>query len=61
MSNAAALITAIVAVLWVGLTFTAVLIVRNVLQARGRSLTKLDVGPSGVTMEFTEAKLDEAR
>ncbi len=60
MSNTATLINAIVAVLWVGLAFTAVLIVRNVLQARTGSLTKFGVGPSGVTMEFAEAKLDEA-
>jgi hypothetical protein len=60
VSNAATLINAIVAVLWVGLAFAAVLIVRNVLQARGGSLTRFGVGPSGVTMEFAEAKLDEA-
>lgn len=60
MSNATALINAIVAILWVGLAFTAVLILRNVLQARGGPLTKLGVGPSGVTMEFAEVKLDEA-
>jgi CheY-like chemotaxis protein len=60
MSNTAALINAIVAVLWVGLAFIAVLILRNVLQARTGSLTKFGVGPSGVTMEFAEAKLDEA-
>lgn len=60
MSNATALINAIVAVLWVGLAFIAVLILRNVLRARGGPLTKLGVGPSGVTMEFAEVKLDEA-
>ncbi len=60
MSNAAALINAIVAVLWVFLAFTAVLIVRDVLQARTGPLTKFGVGPSGVTMEFAEAKLNEA-
>jgi CheY-like chemotaxis protein len=60
VSNAATLINAIVAVLWVGLAFAAVLIVRNVLQVRGGSLTRFGVGPSEVTMEFAEAKLDEA-
>jgi hypothetical protein len=61
MSNAAALINAIVAVLWVALAFTATLIVWNLLQARRGHLRKLGVNPSRVTMEFTEAKLDEAR
>ena len=60
MSNATDLINAIVTVLWVGLAFIAVLILRNVLRARGGPLTKLGVGPSGVTMEFAEVKLDEA-
>jgi CheY-like chemotaxis protein len=60
MSNAADLIRAVVAVLWVGLAFAAILVLRNVLRTRGGSLTRLGLGPSGVTMEFAEAKLDEA-
>jgi CheY-like chemotaxis protein len=60
MSNAADLIRAVAAVLWVGLAFAAILVLRSVIRARGGSLTRLGLGPSGVTMEFAEAKLDEA-
>jgi hypothetical protein len=60
VSNAADLIKAIAALLWVGLAFTAVLVLRNVVRARGGSLTRLGFGLSGVTMEFAQAKLDEA-
>jgi len=60
LSNAADLIRAIAGVLWVGLALAAVLILRNVIRTRGDSLTRLGLGPSGVTMEFAETKLDEA-
>jgi len=60
LSNAADPIKAVAALAWVGLAFAAVLILRNVVRARGGSLTRLGVGPSGVTMEFAQAKLDEA-
>jgi CheY-like chemotaxis protein len=60
LSNAADLIRAVVGVLWVGLAAAAIVILRNVIRARGGSLTRLGLGPSGVTMEFAEAKLDEA-
>jgi CheY-like chemotaxis protein len=60
VSNGADLIKAVAALLWVGLAFAAVLVLRNVVRARGGSLTRLGVGPSGVTMEFAQAKLDEA-
>jgi CheY-like chemotaxis protein len=60
MSDAADLIRAVVGVLWVGLAFAAVLIVGRLVRARGGSLTRLGLGPSGVTMEFAQAKLDEA-
>ena len=36
------------------------LILRGILTANHRPLTKLGLGPSGVTIEFAEAKLDEA-
>jgi hypothetical protein len=60
LSNAADPIKAVAALAWVGLAFAAVLILRNVVRARRGSLTRLGVGPSGVTMEFAQAKLDEA-
>lgn len=60
MANVADLIRAVVGVLWVGLALAIILILRTVIRARGGSLTRLGLGPSGVTMEFAEAKLDEA-
>lgn len=36
------------------------LLLRQVLRARGDSLTRLGLGPGGVTMEFAAAKLNEA-
>jgi CheY-like chemotaxis protein len=60
MSNVADLIGSIAAVLWVVFAFVVVLILRGVLQANRGQLTKLGLGPSGVTVEFAEAKLDEA-
>lgn len=60
MANAADLIRAVAGVLWVCLALAVILILRNVLRLRGGSLTRLGFGPSGVTMEFAQAKLDEA-
>ena len=60
MSNVADLIGSIAAVLWVVFAFVVVLILRGVLQTNRGQLTKLGLGPSGVTVEFAEAKLDEA-
>jgi CheY-like chemotaxis protein len=60
VSNAADLIRAIAGVLWLGLALAVILILRNVIRTREGSLTRLGLGPSGVTMEFAEARLDEA-
>jgi CheY-like chemotaxis protein len=60
MSDVADLIRAIVGVLWVGLAVAVIMILRNVIRTRSGSLTRLGLGPSGVTMDFAEAKLDEA-
>lgn len=59
MSNAANLIGSIAPVLWVVFAFVVVLMLRGILAASRGPLTKLGVGPSGVTFEFAEAKLDE--
>ena len=60
VSNAADLMRGVAALLWVLVALGAVFVVRKLLLTRGGSLTKFGVGPSGVTMEFAEAKLDEA-
>jgi CheY-like chemotaxis protein len=60
MSNAADLMRGAADLLWVVVAFGAVFVVRKLLITRGGSLTRFGVGPSGVTMEFAEAKLDEA-
>lgn len=59
MANIADLIGSIAAVLWVVFAFVVVLILRGVLRTNRGPLTKLGLGPSGVTIEFAEAKLDE--
>jgi hypothetical protein len=46
--------------LWVVAAFGAVVVVCKLLMTRGGSRTRFGVGTSGVTMEFAEAKLDEA-
>lgn len=60
MANTADLIRAVAGVLWVGLALGVILILRSVVRSRGGALTRLGFGPSGVTMEFAEAKLNEA-
>lgn len=60
MTGAADLIGSLAALLWVVLAFGVVLILRGVLRTSRGPLTKLGVGPSGVTFEFAEAKLEEA-
>jgi CheY-like chemotaxis protein len=59
MANTSDLIESIAALLWVGFAFVVVLILRGVLRSNRGHLTKLGLGPSGVTIEFAEAKLDE--
>lgn len=60
MANTADLLGSVAALLWVVLASATVLMLRGVLKNNPRPLTKLGLGPSGVTMEFGEAKLDEA-
>jgi CheY-like chemotaxis protein len=60
MANIADLLGGIAALLWVVVALVAILILRGVLRANRGTLTKLGLGPGGVTLEFAEAKLDEA-
>jgi CheY-like chemotaxis protein len=60
VANTADLLGGIAALLWVVVALAAILILRGVLRANRGSLTKLGLGPGGVTLEFAEAKLDEA-
>lgn len=60
MANTADLLGSITSLLWVVLASAAVVMLRGVLRSNPRPLAKLGVGPTGVTMEFGEAKLDEA-
>lgn len=60
MVSTADLIGSVAALLWVVFAFVAVLILRGILAANPQTLTKLGLGPSGVTIEFAEARLDEA-
>lgn len=59
MANIADLIGSIAALLWVMFAFVVVLILRGVIRTNRGPLTRLGLGPSGVTIEFAEAKLDE--
>lgn len=58
-SEVADVTRAISSILWVLFALVVLLVFRKVLADRG-SLSKLGVGPGGVTMEFAERKLDEA-
>jgi CheY-like chemotaxis protein len=60
MANTADLLSSIAALLWVAFASAMVLVLRGVLKSNPRPLAKLGLGPTGVTMEFGEAKLDEA-
>src|SRR5438552_1573544 len=60
MSSATDLLKASAPVFWVAFAFAVVLLLRNPLASRGTSLTKFGLGPGGVTMEFAEAKINEA-
>lgn len=60
MANTADLLSSLTGLLWVALAFATILILRGVLRRNPRPLAKLGFGPAGVTMEFGEAKLDEA-
>jgi CheY-like chemotaxis protein len=60
VANISDLIGSIAALLWVVFAFVAILILRGVLKGNRGPLTRLGLGPSGVTVEFAEAKIDEA-
>lgn len=54
------LLGGIAALLWVVFAFVVIVTLRGILTANRGSLTKLGLGPSGVTIEFAQAKLTEA-
>jgi len=54
------LLRAIAALSWALLAFVAVVLLFRILRSQRGPLTKLGFGPGGVTMEWAEAKLDEA-
>ncbi len=60
MSEVGDLLRGIAAAMWVGLAFLVFLMLRGALMERTPFLTKFGLGPSGVSMEFAEQKLDEA-
>ncbi len=60
MSDAADLLRAIAAFSWVVLAFVVFLALLRVLRSQDVPLTKLGLGPGGVTMEWAEAKFDAA-
>lgn len=60
-SSPADLLNASASILWVVLAFVALFVFQRIVAARGGSLTKVGISPtSGVTMEFAEAKINEA-
>src|SRR5262245_5861497 len=54
------LLQAITAVGWLALAVVFAFVLVRLLRSRGNDLTKLSVGPAGLTAEFVSAKLDEA-
>lgn len=60
MSNTADLLRAIAALSWVVLASVVVVALLKLLTGQKSALTKFGFGPSGVTIEFAEAKLSEA-
>jgi CheY-like chemotaxis protein len=60
VSDAADLLRAVAALSWVALAFVAVFALLKLVRTQKSPLTKLGFGPSGVTIEFAEAKLSEA-
>lgn len=59
MANVSDLIGSIATVLWVVFAFVIALILRGVLKTNRSPLAKLGLGPSGVTIEFAESKINE--
>lgn len=60
MADFGDLLRGLAAALWVALAFVVFLSFRGAVKARIPLLTKLGLSPGGVSMEFAEAKLDEA-
>jgi CheY-like chemotaxis protein len=60
MSELGDLLQGLAAALWVFLALFVFLVLRKGIKERAPFLTKLGLGPTGVSMEFAEAKLDEA-
>lgn len=60
MSDLADLVNAVVGLLWLGVGVAALWLLRSVLRRNTGALSKLGVGPGGVTLEFAEAKISEA-
>jgi hypothetical protein len=60
LTDAADLLQAIAALGWLVLAGVIGLGLRGLLRSRGSDLTRLSVGPSGLTAEFVSSKLDEA-
>lgn len=61
MSEAAALLQSVASVLWVVVAGVVIWLVRPVLLTQMDRLTKMSVSPTGVTVEFAEAKIAEAQ
>ncbi len=59
LSEVGDVLRAIAALLWVAFAVAVLLVFRKLVADRG-TLSKLGVGPSGVTMEFAAKRLDEA-
>ena len=60
MSETADLLRAIAGLAWVVLAFVGVVALLRLVRSQNTPLTKFGVGPGGVTMEFAEAKFNEA-
>lgn len=60
MSELADLVNAVVGLLWLGVGVAALWLLRGVLRRNTGALSKLGVGPGGVTLEFAEAKIAQA-
>jgi CheY-like chemotaxis protein len=60
LSDTADLLRAIAGLSWVVLAFVGVVALLRLVRSQNTPLTKFGVGPGGVTMEFAEAKFNEA-
>ncbi len=60
IGNVANLLGSVTGLLWVAFAAAALIILRQVIVSGRGPLSKLGFGPSGVTLEFAEAKLDQA-